>query len=269
MMKPSGPKARIGAAPLLDARRLDFAYRRGRLAVRDVSLVSAPGSLTAVIGANGSGKSTLIRILAGLLRPLAGTIALGGIALKDWQPRPKAREIAYVPQSTVTAFPFLVIDVVLSGRMPHVPMFRSESERDTEQAMSALRSCGAAHLAHRSFTSLSGGERQMVVLARALAQEPRLLLLDEPSSSLDLKHRADLIRTLTRLRDDGLSVIMVTHDLQFTGLFDRLLALREGETAAAGTPDEVLRDHILREVYGGVKVRAERRENQVAVWVDL
>ena len=135
--------------------------------------------------------------------------------------------------------------------------------------MSALRSCGAAHLAHRSFTSLSGGERQMVVLARALAQEPRLLLLDEPSSSLDLKHRADLIRTLTRLRDDGLSVIMVTHDLQFTGLFDRLLALREGETAAAGTPDEVLRDHILREVYGGVKVRAERRENQVAVWVDL
>lgn len=254
----------------LEASHLDFAYVKEKLAVRDVSLVSAARSLTAVIGANGSGKSTLIRMLAGLLRPLAGTITLTGVALDAWRPRAKAREMAYVPQSSATAFPFRVSDVVLSGRTPHVPAFRFEDDRDMEEAMAALESCGAAHLADRSFTSLSGGERQMVILARALAQRPRVLLLDEASSSLDLTHRADLVRTLVRLRDsEGLSVIMITHDLQFIGRFDQLLALRDGAMAAAGTPDEVLRDHIMREVYGDVKICMEKKGSQVAVWVDL
>jgi len=136
--------------------------------------------------------------------------------------------------------------------------------------MDALESAGAAHLAARAFTSLSGGERQMVILARALAQEPRLLLLDEPSSSLDLKHRADLIRTLALLREtERLSVIMITHDLQLIGSFDRLLAMRCGELAAAGRPEEVLRDDLLREVYGDPNVRTQRLGDQTLVWVDL
>jgi iron complex transport system ATP-binding protein len=253
-----------------EARHLEFAYGTGPLVVRDVSLAAAPGSLTAVIGANGSGKSTLIRMLAGLRRPRTGTITLEGVPLNDWQPRLRAREIAYVPQSTATAFPFPVIDIVMSGRTPHAPRFRFESAQDAGRAMEALENTGTAHLANRPFTSLSGGERQMVILARALAQEPRLMLLDEPSSSLDLKHRADLIRTLARLRDaTRLSVIMITHDLQLTGSFDQLLALRCGEVAAAGTPDEVLRDHLLREVYGDPNVRSQRVGNQMLVWVDL
>jgi iron complex transport system ATP-binding protein len=253
-----------------EARYLAYAYANGPLVVRNVSLTSLPGSMTAVIGANGSGKSTLIRMLAGLLRPRAGTIALHGVPLNHWQPRLRARQIAYVPQSTATAFPFRAIDIVLSGRTPHTLRFRFESAQDSEKAMEALENTGAAHLAGRCFTSLSGGERQMVILARALAQEPRLLLLDEPSSSLDLKHRADLIRTLVRLRDTKrLSVIMITHDLQLTGSFDQLLALRCGEVAAAGTPDQVLRDHLLREVYGDPHVRAQRMGNQTVVWVDL
>lgn len=253
-----------------EARHLDYAYGNGQLVVRDVSLTSIPGSLTALIGANGSGKSTLIRMLAGLLRPCSGTIALDGVPLNDWQPRLRARQIAYVPQSTATAFPFQTLDIVLSGRTPHTLRFRSESAHDSEKAMEALENAGAAHLSGRCFTSLSGGERQMVILARALAQEPRLLLLDEPSSSLDLKHRADLIRTLVRLRDTKrLSVIMITHDLQLTGSFDQLLALRCGEVAAAGTPDEVLREHLLREVYGDPHVHARRMGDQTLVWVDL
>jgi iron complex transport system ATP-binding protein len=253
-----------------EAHGLGYAYAGGPLVVRDVSLMVPPGSMTAVIGANGSGKSTLIRVLAGLLRPLAGRILLDGVLLDDWQPRLRARRIAYVPQSTSTVFPFQVIDLVLSGRTPHTLRFRFESAHDLEKAREALETVGAAHLAGRCFTSLSGGERQMVILARALAQEPRLLLLDEPSSSLDLKHRADLIRTLTRLRGTKhLSVIMITHDLQLTGSFDQLLALRSGEVAAAGTPDEVLRDHLLREVYGDPNVRSQRMGDQTLVWVDI
>jgi iron complex transport system ATP-binding protein len=255
---------------MLEARDLDYAYSDGRLVVRGVSLIADPGSMTAVIGANGSGKSTLIRMLAGLLRPRAGTITLDGVPLNLWEPRLRARQIAYVPQSTATAFPFQVIDIVLSGRTPHAPRFGFESVDDAEKAMDALESAGAAHLAARAFTSLSGGERQMVILARALAQEPRLLLLDEPSSSLDLKHRADLIRTLARLRETRrLSVIMITHDLQLIGSFDRLLAMRCGELAAAGRPEEVLRDDLLREVYGDPNVRTQRLGDQTLVWVDL
>ncbi len=221
----------------LEARHLDYAYPKGPLVVRDVSLTLArPGTITAMIGSNGSGKSTVIRMLAGLLRPRAGEVLLDGVPFDDWQPRQRARRIAYMPQSTSTAFPFQVVDLVLSGRTPHTLRFRFESAHDRETAMQALESVGAAHLANRSFTSLSGGERQMVILARALAQEPRLLLLDEPSSSLDLKHRADLIRTLARLRETKqLGAIMVTHDLQFVGVCDQIVALRCGEVAAAGT----------------------------------
>ena len=253
-----------------EARRLTYQYPRGPLAVRGASLEIAPASMTAIIGANGSGKSTLIRMLAGLLRPASGEILLDAIPLEKWQPRRRAREIAYMPQVTVTAFPFPVVDVVLSGRSPHVPRFQLESAGDRERAMEALESTGARHLAHRSFTALSAGERQMVILSRALAQEPRLLLLDEPSNALDLKHRAALMRTLARLREQrGLSVIMITHDLQLTGsLFDRILALRSGEVAAQGAPPEVLRSQILSEIYGEPNVRAERIGGQTLVWIE-
>jgi iron complex transport system ATP-binding protein len=256
--------------PFFEARRLSYTYPGGSEAVRDISLQVGPASMTAVIGANGSGKSTFLRMMVGLLRPATGEILLDGIPLGDWLPRLRAREIAFMPQVTSTAFPFRVLDVVLSGRTPHVARFRLESHGDREKAMQALESTGAAHLAERSVTALSGGERQMVILARALAQEPRLLLLDEPSASLDLKHRAALMRTLARLREErGLSVVMITHDLQLTGsLFDEIVALRCGEVAAQGRPDEVLRSELLADIYGEPNVRAQRIGNQTLVWID-
>ncbi len=255
---------------LLSAQNLDYAYAAGPLAVRRVSLTAPPGTMTTVIGANGSGKSTLIRLLAGLLKPQAGTILLDGTRLADWQPRLRARHVAYVPQSTATAFPFTVMELVLSGRTPHTSRFRFENQHDQQQAQHALEMTGAAHLAQRPFISLSGGERQMVILARALAQEPRLLLLDEPSSSLDLNHRAALLRTLLNLRrTKQLSVIMITHDLQFTAAFDQVIALRCGEVTATGTPDDVLRDQVLRDVYGDPHIHAQRIGDQTLVWTDL
>ncbi len=263
---------------LLEARAVSYAYpggpdgsgRRPAMAVRQVSLAVEPASMTAVIGANGSGKSTLIRMLAGLLRPASGEILLHAKPLDRWPPRLRAREIAYMPQTTADAFPFQVMDVVLSGRTPHIPRFRFERPEDRAIALDALEAAGAAHLAARAVTGLSAGERQMVILARALAQQPRLLLLDEPSSALDLKHRAGLMRTLARLREArGLSVVMITHDLQLTGsLFDRILALREGEMAALGRPDEVLRSELLSEIYGEPNVRARRMGEQTLVWIE-
>jgi ABC-type cobalamin/Fe3+-siderophores transport system ATPase subunit len=256
--------------PFFEARHLAYSYPRGPLAVRDISLSVARASMTAVIGSNGSGKSTFIRMLAGLLRPSSGEILLDDLALAKWQPRLRAREIAFMPQATSVVFPFRVLDVVLSGRTPHIPQFRLENESDREKAMQALESTGAAHLADRNVTALSGGERQMVTLARALAQEPRLLLLDEPSNSLDLKHRATLMRTLARLREQrGLSIVMITHDLQLTGsLFDTIVALRCGEVVAQGSPDEVLQSKLLADIYGEPNVRAQRIGDQTLVWID-
>jgi iron complex transport system ATP-binding protein len=256
--------------PLLEAEHLAYQYSVGQLAVRDISLAVAPASMTAVIGANGSGKSTLIRMLAGLLRPASGRILLDGAPLEKWQPRLRAREVAYMPQSTAAAFPFRVLDVVLSGRTPHIASWSLETARDRDRALEALESVGASHLTGRPITSLSGGERQMVVLARALAQEPRLLLLDEPATSLDLKHRAELMRTLARLREQrGLSVVMITHDLQLSGsLFDRIIALRSGEAVAQGSPDEVLQSGRLAAIFDEPNVRSQRVGGQTLVWIE-
>jgi len=254
----------------MEARHLDYTYPGGARAIRDVSLSFEPATMTAVIGSNGSGKSTLIRLLAGLLRPASGSILLDAIPLDAWQPRLRAREIAYMPQTTMAVFPFRSIDVVLSGRTPHAPRFGFENDRDLAIAREMLEAAGAAHLAERCLTALSGGERQMVILARALAQQPRVLLLDEPAASLDLKHRAELMRTLARLRDTrGLAVVMITHDLQLSGsLFDRIVALRCGELAAQGRPEEILESRLLAEIYDDPKVRAQRVGDQTLVWID-
>jgi iron complex transport system ATP-binding protein len=254
----------------MEARQIDFTYPNGPHAVRGVSLTASPAQMLAIIGANGSGKSTLIRMLAGLLRPSKGEILLHGKSLEAWEPRLRAREIAYVPQTMTMVFPFRVIEVVLTGRTPHLETFQIEQRSDYDKALEALEMVGAARLADRPFTTLSGGERQMVVLARALAQQPRLLLLDEPSASLDLKHRAGLIRTLAGLRASrNLSAIMITHDLQLIGtFFDRILALRCGEVTAQGTPQEVLQSQLLAEIYDEPAVRAQRVGSQTLVWLD-
>jgi iron complex transport system ATP-binding protein len=253
-----------------EARNLSYAYPGGPPVVRGVTLSVKPGSLTAIIGANGSGKSTFVRMLAGLLQPRSGEVLLDGAPLERFTPRHRAKEIAYMPQSTTAAFPFRALEVVLSGRTPHLAAFALEGSRDLTVAMEALESAGAAHLSERPINALSGGERQMVILARALAQEPRLLLLDEPSASLDLKHRADLLRTLARLRDQrGLSAVMITHDVQLAGsMFDWIVAMRAGEVVAQGTPEEVLQTGLLRDIYEEPNVHAGRIGSQTLVWIE-
>jgi iron complex transport system ATP-binding protein len=257
---------------LVEARGVSFAYAEGGPeVVRGASLAVGRGRLAAVVGANGSGKSTLVRLLAGLLKPLGGEVLFGGVPLTAIEPRVRARRVAYVPQTISTVFPFTALEVVLTGRSPYTTRFRFESARDVDVARTALAELDAAHLESRPVTELSGGERQLVALARALAQEPECLLLDEPSAALDLKHRAGLIRHLRRLRDaQGMTALIITHDLMLLDpAFDSVFAMRRGAITAAGTPAEVLREDLLAGIYGDEHVRARRAFGHTFVWSEL
>jgi len=256
---------------LLEAKQLDFHYVIGRPTVIDVSLAIRAGSMTAIIGSNGCGKSTLVRLLAGILQPAKGSVLYRGVPLPSYERGERARTIAYVPQNSARAFPFTSLEVVLTGRTPYTSPFRLENSHDTSVAIEALETVGVAHLAERRITELSGGERQLVSVARALAQQPECILLDEPSSSLDLKHRAQLIRTLKALRSTrGMTVVMVTHDLNLLDPgFDAVLAMRYGAIAASGAPSEVLTDASLAAIYEDPYVRARRIDGQLCVWSEV
>jgi iron complex transport system ATP-binding protein len=257
---------------LIEARGLRYAYAQGSPeVVADVSLEVGRARLSALIGANGSGKSTLIRLLGGLVEPTGGEVWLDGSPLKTTDARQRARRVAYVPQTVATVFPFAALEVVLTGRSPYTTRFRFERERDIQIAREALAAVDAAHLEARPVTELSGGERQLVALARALAQEPECLLLDEPAAALDLKHRAGLVRHLRRLRDErAMTALVVTHDLQLLDpAFDEVFAMRDGRLAARGTPSEVLREDVLAEVYGDEHVRARRAFGRTFIWSEL
>lgn len=259
--------------PLLEARALHFAYHRGgREVVSSASLKLERGKMCALIGANGSGKSSLVRLLAGLLVPSRGEILLEGKKISSVSGRERAKRIGYVPQTISTVFPFTALEVVLTGRSPHTRgRFGFENRIDLRIARDALSSVDAAHLETRPVTELSGGERQLVMLARALAQEADLLLLDEPSSALDLKHRAGLVRHLRRACEErNLAALVVTHDLLLLDpAFDVVFAMRDGEIIASGSPSQVLNDRTLANVYAGARIRVHHADGRTFVWSEM
>ena len=236
---------------LLEAREVTVRYG-ARTALHSVDLGVGPGEILGVIGPNGSGKSTLIRVLSGVRPPDRGAVLFEGRGLESVSRREKGRTIALVPQETHVSFPLVVRELVLLGRSPHTGSFGWERGRDHEVARQAMERTDVASLADRPLDELSGGERQRVVLARALAQEPRILLLDEPTTYLDLRHTVmllDLVRELCR--EQGLAVVLVLHDLNLAGMYcDRLALLDQGRVHARGAPEEVLRWDDLCQVYG-------------------
>lgn len=208
------------------------------------------GKFYGVLGPNGSGKSTLMKALTGLVAPQEGEALLDERPVRQWRRRSLARVVAAVPQTEPMPFPMPVRDLVAMGRYPHLGSLRPEGARDRQAVDHALERCASAHLRHRSIHTLSGGELQRVRIARALAQEPSALLLDEPTASLDIRHAMGIAELLRESADGGLTVLLVTHDLNLAARHaDRLLLLDRGTRAAEGEAWEVLRPEILQKTY--------------------
>ncbi len=235
----------------LRAHDLHAGYIGGVPVLRGVSLDVGASELLAVVGPNGSGKSTLLRVLGGTMRPWQGSVELQGRPLASIDRRALARQVATVAQENTVAFRFTVLEIVLMGRAPHLGAFRFESRHDLEIAQAALERFDLLPLAHRHIEELSGGERKRVFLARALTQEPRVMLLDEPTAFLDLKH---VVGIFTRFRElaasQGLAVVATLHDLNAAATYaDRVMLLKEGSVVGCGKPAEVLTEDNLKHVY--------------------
>ncbi|MFF7410578.1 ABC transporter ATP-binding protein [Streptomyces lydicus] len=236
----------------------------GRRLVHDLTLRADSGGLVGLVGPNGSGKSTLLRCVYRALRPAAGAVRLDGADLHAMDARTGARLLAALPQEAGTEFDFTVAEVVAMGRLPHQRGSGRASAADTAVCERALARVGAAHLADRGFLSLSGGEKQRVLIARALAQEPKVLVLDEPTNHLDI---AQQLEVLALVRDSRLTVLTALHDLNLAAVHcDALHVIAEGRIVASGPPYEVLTPELLAEVFG---VRAHRVRHPVSGAVQL
>ena len=227
----------------------------GKAVLAEVGLVVRGGEFVGIIGPNGAGKSTLLRALVGMVEPSSGSVALLGRELAGIPRRERARMVSHLGQDPPDAFPFPVIDVVLMGRYPFLSRFARESSEDTEKARRAIEYVGLSGFEDRFFTELSGGERQLVLFARVLTQETDLLLLDEPTANLDIRHQDQIFSMAWELTREGKAVVASLHNLNVASQYcSRLVLLDRGRVVADGEPREVLRPALLDEVYGASTV---------------
>ena len=242
--------------PAIEISKLTFAYGHNRV-LGGVSLSIARGEMVAVLGPNGSGKTTLLKILSAVLNG-NGEVKLNGKKIESFTKRELSRLFAVVPQEIQVHFPYTVAEIVLMGRASYHSPYALEGKKDLEVARQCMELTDSLAFSDRYLHELSGGEKQRVVIARALAQEPEILLLDEPSAFLDLKHQVHVFELLHRLnRERGLTVVAALHDLNFAALyFPRLILLYDGNILRDGTPGDVLKEEVIEKVYG-VKVRIQ------------
>ena len=242
---------------VLEVRDLSFAYREW-VVLRNVDFSLEKGELLGILGPNGVGKSTLFRCILGLEKSYSGTVLLDGENIKNQSPRLMARTIAYVPQTHYPSFNYSVMDMVLMGTAAQGKEWASPDARQKRNAEEALERLGIAEFRERDFVRLSGGEQQLVLVARALAQQARLLIMDEPTANLDYGNQIRVLRQIKALSGQGYSIIISTHNPEHAFLFaGRVLALYDSRIAAAGSPADVLTPELIRTLYG-VEVRLRR-----------
>jgi iron complex transport system ATP-binding protein len=234
----------------LSVEGLSFGYRN-RIVGGPVSFTVAPGEVLCLLGPNGGGKTTLFKTVLGLLTPIAGRVAMDGVDTASWDPRRRARVIGYVPQSVVGQFPFTVHEMVLMGRTAHRGIFAAPGAADHEAAEGALATLGIAALGARDWLRLSGGERQLALIARALAQEPRLLVLDEPTANLDFGNQVRVLDQIRQLAASGLALLFSTHHPEQAFACAKQVALLQGGAfARLGTPDATITPDTMQLLYG-------------------
>lgn len=238
------------SAAMLKADRLMYAYAK-RFAVKNVSLALSAGTLTSVIGPNGSGKTTLLRLLAGLIQPISGSVTLKERELNSIPMSKRAQIIAVVNQNERNVFPFSCLETILFGLHPHRLRFEPLSEEQMNRVEQTMELTETDTLASRSISEVSGGEYQRVILARAIVQQPKVLLLDEAMSDFDVAAKIRISKCLRRLAEVGMTILSVNHDLNLAYQFsDHILAMHQGELTAFGTPNEVITAPFLRRVFG-------------------
>jgi ABC-type cobalamin/Fe3+-siderophores transport system ATPase subunit len=235
----------------LAVENVTFGYTPGALTLRNISLEIQNGEFFSLVGPNGSGKTTLLRILDRIYVPQEGSVSLEGRPINTIPRVELARRVAFVPQDSGPLFPFTVLEVVLMGRTPHSRGAAFENLHDRDVAREMIRLTGIDHLEHQPITTLSGGERQRVFIARALAQQPQILLLDEPNAHLDIAHQIEIFAVISKFnKETGLTVISVSHDLNLAASYsDRIAMMVCGSLASVGTPAEVLTQSQIQDVF--------------------
>ena len=242
----------------IQIKQVSFSYLDG-LVLHNIDLSVGAGEMVGLIGPNGSGKTTLIKLVSGVLKPGQGEVRLDDSNLNLLKRKTVARSVAVVPQQFHIPFAFTVGEVVMLGRIPFIRAMAGETVVDRDAVSAAMGVVGIGELVERRFDELSGGERQKVILAMALAQQPKLLLLDEPTAHLDITHQIEILELVRSLNaEQGITVIAAMHDLNLASLyFDRLVVLKEGGVVTEGTPTEVLTEKMIRDVFSA-SVRVEQ-----------
>lgn len=247
---------------------LSFGYNES-LVLKNIDLAFPKASFTSIVGPNGSGKSTLLKQISGILKPSKGGLTINDANINSIDKKDIARLMAVVPQNTALEFDYRVMDVVLMGRYPYISRFKGETQRDREIAIQNMKYTNTYQFKDRSFNQLSGGERQRVILAQALAQEPKILLLDEPISHLDLQHQIELMTLIKKLSmDQQLTVIAVLHDLNIAAAYsDYIIMMKNGEVASQGTPVEAFTTTNIRNVFNiDVEVEVSAHTNKPYIY---
>jgi len=237
--------------PLMEIKGCSFAYEDNNNIFEDINFGVSSGDIFCILGANGTGKTTLIKCLTGLMNPNSGEIRIDGQEMSSFSHADLAKKIGYIPQIHNSTFPFTVLDVVLMGRSPHLDLFESPSEKDYKIALKSLESLNIDYMKDKPYTEISGGEQQLVFIARVLTQEPSILILDEPTSHLDFGNQIRTLNIIKKLASEGLSVIMSSHFPDHAFISANKVALMDRKRfIAIGKPEDVITTENMKQIYG-------------------